>query len=46
MKAIKEERLKAIKSFCKIIDNYEGEITIKNGKIYNSNNKIIYEFKL
>ncbi len=39
MKAIKEERLKAIKSFCKIIDNYEGEITIKNGKIYNSNNE-------
>ena len=34
----------AIKAFCRFIDNYEGEMIIRNGIIFNTNNEIIYIF--
>ena len=34
----------SIKAFCRFIDNYEGEMTIRNGVIYNIKNEIIYTF--
>lgn len=46
MRTLKEERLLAIKDFCRFIDNYNGEMTIRNGQIFNSNNELIYSFKL
>lgn len=46
MTPTKEERLHAIKSFCRFIDNYKGEMVIRNGLIYNDKNELIYEFKL
>jgi hypothetical protein len=46
MKNPKEERLIAIRNFCRIVNNYEGELTIRDGKAYNVRNELIYEFRL
>lgn len=43
---MKEERLKAIKAFCKFIDNYEGDITVRNSNVYNDKNELIYTLKV
>ena len=34
----------AIKSFCRFIDNYEGEMIIRNGVIFDTKGNIIYRF--
>lgn len=46
MKTLKEERLIAIRNFCRFMDNYDGEMTIRGGQIYNERNELIYEFRL
>lgn len=46
MITLKEERLLAIKDFCRFIDSYEGEMIIRNGHIFNTKNELIYSFKL
>lgn len=43
---MREQRLIAIKDFCRFIDRYEGEMIIKGGQIFNSKNELIYLFKL
>lgn len=41
----KELRKSAIKAFCRFIDNYEGEMIIRNGIIFNTNGEIIYTYE-
>lgn len=41
----KQKKIEAIKTFCKFVDTYNGEMTIRNGIIFNSDNKVIYCFE-
>lgn len=43
---MKAKRLEAIKNFCRFIDNYEGEMIIRNGLIFDNENKLIFKFKI
>lgn len=42
----KDVKKEAIKRFCRFIDNYNGEMIIRNGLIYDNNNNLIFKFEI
>ena len=42
----KDVKKEAIKRFCRFIDNYEGEMIIRNGLIFDNENKLIFTFEI